>query len=487
MTSSRIQSFSTIPLVVDLDGTLTPTDTLMESLLQFVKRSPLNVLRLLFWLALGRAELKERLASEVRLNVESLPYRSGLLDYLRNEKASGRRLILATAAHRSIAEAVSAHLGLFDLVLATERQNNLKGRNKLAAIRERIGEDFCYAGDSRADLPVWLAARGAIVVGASESLARRVASHVQLERRFDAERRGVSVWARAVRLHQWLKNMLLFVPLLTAFSFLDTERLSATILAFFAFSITASATYIANDLWDLDNDRAHPRKKFRPFASGLVSIPCALAVMAIGLVAGFALAASVSTTFAGLLLVYLSLTTAYSWALKEYVLLDVLMLSMLYTLRIVAGTVVADLTISSWLLAFSVFTFLSLALVKRCAELRSLEQTGRESARGRDYRVQDLVVLWPLGVGAALAASVVFGMFISAPETQARYASPQVLWLAAFGLVYWLGRLWIKTSRGEMHDDPLVYALRDSGSRMTVLSMIAIVLLAHGVDFGFSL
>ncbi|MGY6274124.1 UbiA family prenyltransferase [Methylomonas sp. MgM2] len=473
-----------LPLVVDLDGTLTPTDTLLESLIKVVKQSPMNLVRLPLWLMLGRAGLKESIAARVRIAGELIPYRADLLEYLRAEKRKGRKIILATAAHHSIAENVAKHLGLFDLVLASDLSRNLKGEAKLQAIQERVGENFVYAGDSQADLPIWKAARAAVLVNVSPNTSKRVRGKITVEREFPRDDLGLLVWIDALRIYQWLKNLLLFVPLLTAFSFLDIDKLTSTVMAFLAFSFAASATYLINDLWDLDSDRAHPRKRLRPFASGKLPIINGVMVSAGALLFALALAFYISKGFFLMLLLYVLLTSVYSWVLKEYVLIDVLMLSLLYTLRIVAGSVAISIATSSWLLAFSVFMFLSLALVKRCAELVSLEQTGVTMARGRDYRVSDLVVLWPLGIGAALSAVVVFGLFISAPETQARYGTPQMLWLMAIGLIYWLARLWIKTSRGEMHDDPIIYALKDPGSRKTVFAMVAVMLAAHFLSLG---
>jgi 4-hydroxybenzoate polyprenyltransferase len=462
-----------------LDGTLTPTDTLVESLIKVLKQSPLNLLRIPLWLMKGRAGFKEAIAAHAGIVAEYLPYRESLLNYLREEKAKGRQIILATAAHHSIADGVAKHLGLFDQVLATEAGHNLKGKAKLQAIQEKVGGAFVYAGDSQADLPIWKAAEAAVLVDVSASMAETVRKDVRIEREFQYDGAGFGVWLRALRVHQWLKNLLLFVPLLTAFSFTDINKLASMVLAFLAFSFAASATYMVNDLWDLENDRAHPRKRLRPFASARIPILNGLAVAAGTLLLAFGLAFAVSNGFLLMLLIYLVLTSAYSWVLKEYVLIDVLMLSLLYTLRILAGSVAIGIATSSWLLAFSVFMFLSLALVKRCAELVSLGDSGVASTRGRDYRVSDLVVLWPLGVGAALSAVVVFGMFISAPETQGRYGTPDLLWLVAIGLIYWLARLWVKTSRGEMHDDPVVYAIKDWGSRVTVFGMIVVMLAAH--------
>jgi 4-hydroxybenzoate polyprenyltransferase/phosphoserine phosphatase len=475
---------SDAPLVVDLDGTLTPADTLVESLVNVVKQSPLNLIRILFWLTRGRAGFKETVAVHASISGEHLPYRQTLLDYIREEKQKGRTIVLATAAHHSIAHNVASHLGLFDQVLATEAGNNLKGKAKLQAIREKVGPSFVYAGDSEADVPIWKAADGAVLVDVAENIAQDVRRDVQVEREFSGESGGVGVWVKALRAHQWLKNLLLFVPLLTAFSFFDLGKLTAMAGAFLAFCLAASATYILNDLWDLENDRAHPRKRLRPFASARLPILNGLAVAAGALLLALVLAFSVSSAFLLMLLLYLVLSSAYSWVLKEYVLIDVLMLSLLYTLRILSGSVAIGIATSSWLLAFSVFMFLSLALVKRCAELVSLEKSGKAATRGRDYRVTDLVVLWPLGVGAALSAVVVFGLFISAPETQTRYGTPQMLWLAALGLIYWLARLWVKTSRGEMHDDPVIYAIKDRGSRMTVFALVAIMLASHFFAFG---
>lgn len=466
-------------IIVDLDGTLTPTDTLVESVILLVKKSPLNLLRLPIWLVKGRAAFKEAVAAQSTIAAEQLPYHEPLLAYLRGEKEKGRRIILATAAHKTIAQAVSTHLGIFDDVLATERNRNLKGKVKLEAILERVGKEFVYAGDSRSDLPIWNAAKMAILVGVSSGVAGSVRRNTPIEQEFLKEKTGLAVWLHALRIHQWLKNLLLFVPLLTAFSFMEIEKLATMMVAFLAFSLAASATYIVNDLWDLENDRAHPRKRLRPFASAKIPILQGVAVAGSALTVAFILALTVSQGFFLMLFLYLVLTSAYSWVLKAYVLIDVLMLSLLYTLRILAGSVAIGIATSSWLLAFSVFMFLSLALVKRCSELVSLNQVGKEAPQGRDYRVTDLVVLWPLGVGAALSAVVVFGLFISAPETQARYATPQLLWLVAIGLIYWLARLWVKTSRGEMHDDPVIYALKDRGSRVTVFAMVATMIAAH--------
>ncbi len=289
----------------------------------------------------------------------------------------------------------------------------------------------------------------------------------------------IKTWVRALRVYQWVKNTLIFVPLLTSFHFTQLHDVLQTIAAFFAFSMVASANYLVNDLMDIESDRLHPRKRLRPLASGAIGKGAALSVAALFLIVGAALAWVVGGLFPWVLAGYLALTLTYSAYLKKLVLADVLTLSMLYTVRIMAGAVAISVELTSWLLAFSVFIFFSLALIKRCAELVAMEEEGVGRAAGRNYLAADLRVLWPLGVGAALCAVVIFGLYISADETRMRYASPNVIWLAGLGLIYWLSRLWIKTSRGEMHDDPIVYALRDRASRLCIASMIVATLCAY--------
>lgn len=469
------------PLVVDLDGTLARTDTLIELGLEALRSDPLNVLRAPFWLLRGKAAFKQSIASRVRFSAKDLPYHAALLDYLRSEMRHGRLIVLATAAPRCVAEAVAAHLGLFDRVLATDGWN-LKGVAKLRAIKEAVGGRFVYAGDSAADLPIWKEAEAAILVSAPSAVGRKVRAATPVELELPREPATLRTWLRALRVHQWLKNALLFVPLLTAFSFFEPAKLAAAAAAFLAFSLAASATYVLNDLWDLESDRAHPRKRHRPFAAARIPIRHGLLAAAAALPAALAVAAAVSPGLLAMVLAYLAITSLYSWKLKRCVLLDVLTLSLLYTLRILAGAVAVGVPVSFWLLAFSVFVFLSLALVKRCSELVLLQRNGGTATAGRDYLVSDMAVLWPLGVGSALCAAVVFGLFINDPGTAARYASPALLWFAAVGLLYWLSRLWVKCARGEMDDDPLVFALRDATSRFTLFWMLCATLAARFLE-----
>lgn len=465
------------PLVVDLDGTLTQSDTLLESLVLFLKKNPLRVLQLPGWLLKGRAAFKAKVMESIDFPAHLLPYRQPLLDYLHDEKAKGRRLILATAAHRRIAEPVAAHLRVFDQVIATE-DVNLKGRNKLQAILAQVGERFAYVGDCAADLEIWKRSESALIVG-SPFRCGVIRRTVPIEREFPDPPFSALTWLRAIRVHQWTKNLLLFVPLLTSFAFLEVKQIITALLAFITFCLAGSATYLVNDLWDLENDRAHHRKRHRPLASGEIGIPAAIWAALLLLGAAFTVAQSVSMQFMAALLTYLVITSAYSWTLKKVMLIDVLVLASLYTLRILAGSIAIGVTTSSWLLVFSIFMFFSLALVKRCSELVALAQNAGTTTSGRNYKVSDLAVLWPMGVGAGLCSVIVFTLFIDQVKIGDRYESPQLMWLAVIVLTYWISRLWIKTARGEMHDDPIVFAMKDFGSRFTIAAIVVITLSAY--------
>jgi 4-hydroxybenzoate polyprenyltransferase/phosphoserine phosphatase len=467
------------PLFVDLDGTLVQTDCLAENVLREIKRAPASAWRMLGQLRAGRAALKQQLAQRGCLEVEHLPYREDLLRYLREQREAGRRLYLATGADRSIAERVARHLGLFDGVLASDGVTNLTGERKLRAIRATASHGFAYAGDSRADLAVWAEADAAVLVGTRDAVRQRAAQLTAIEREFPSTAIRPADWLRALRVHQWLKNLLVFVALLTSFRLTDPAAVAEALVAFFAFSLTASAVYVVNDLLDLDADRAHPRKRFRPFAAGRLPIVHGLVAAAVLLGGGLTLAAIESGGLLVVLLLYLATTTAYTWRFKSQALLDVVVLTVLYVLRIVGGAYAIGVPTSVWLLAFALFIFLSLALAKRCSELVSMQTLGRDRARGRGYRVEDLRVLWPVGIATGVSSVLVFALFISADALPAHYAAPSLMWFVALGLFYWLAYLWLKTSRGDLLDDPLVFALRDSGSRAALVFVVGVTLAAH--------
>jgi 4-hydroxybenzoate polyprenyltransferase len=467
------------PLVVDLDGTLVNTDLLVESAFVLVHRQPASVLQIPTWLRAGRARFKAEIAARAELGIAELPYNTPLIEYLRAEKATGRTLILATASNEKYAHQVAAHLGLFDTVLASDAQANLSGQAKLDAITHHLnGGVFDYAGDHDADGVLWRAARRAILVNASAKLTARTQAQADVERSFPASPAGWRVWAKALRVHQWLKNILIFVPLLAAHDFTGLGTIVQAVLAFIAYSLLASSVYLLNDLIDLSDDRRHPNKCQRAFASG--TLPIARGVIAIPLLlaAAIVIAAFLPPLFWLVLAVYYGLTLAYSLALKQLALLDVLTLAALYTLRIVAGGVATAVPLSFWLLALSMSIFLSLAMAKRCTELLVMEQHSGDAPIGRGYVASDLAPLRSLGTAAGYVAVVILALYINSPDITNHYHHPGLIWLLCPVVLYWISRIWLVTLRGQMHDDPIVFAARDAGSRICLVLAAAIMVAA---------
>ncbi len=462
-----------LPIYVDLDGTLIHTDLLWESLLSALRVAPLGALAGLGRLREGRAAMKSALAGLAQIDVDALPYNRPLLEWLSEQARAGRPLWLATAANRSLAERVAAHLGLFEGVLASDETHNLKGPNKLAAIRAHAGGDaFAYCGNGPEDLPIFAAAAEAVLVSASAPVQARAEAVGNVAARFDPPGTGgLRAWLRAMRLHQWLKNLLVFVPLVTAFRLGDAAALGAALVAFIAFGLVASGGYLINDLLDLSADRRHPSKHRRPFASGELSVPAGAAAAAVLLACGLGLALAVSAPLALWLVGYAVLTLAYSLAIKRQAVFDLIALGALYTIRILAGGAAIQVEVSFWLLAFSGFLFFSLATVKRCAELVSMRSRDVLAARGRGYQSADLEVLKSLGTATSVGAVLVLALYVNAGDVAHRYASPRVLWLMLVALLAWLAHVWMQTWRGNMHDDPLVFALRDPVSRWLIGAM----------------
>ncbi len=469
---------SDVPLVVDLDGTLVRTDTLHESLLVLLKRNPLLLVLAALWLLKGKAAFKAEVGRRVQLDAARLPYSEPLRAFLTEEKARGRRLVLATAADRSIAEAVATHLGLFSEVYASDGQVNLSGARKLARLKQAHPE-FDYAGDGEVDLALWREARRAVVVHGSNGLERKVRALGRGEVRvFEAPRTGPRTWVKALRVHQWAKNILVFVPALAAHKGLDFSLLTQAALGFVAFSLCASSVYVLNDLLDLDSDRQHPTKRQRPFASGDLPVRAGAVLAPVLLVAGFAVALLLlPLPFTGLLATYYAVTLAYSLHLKQVMVLDVLLLAGLYTVRIFGGSLATGVPTSSWLFTFSMFLFLSLALVKRLSEVRRLRLSNAEATPGRGYLSSDYEQLSSLGVAAGYISVLVLAFYITSKEVTVLYASPERLWLLCPVMLYWVSRVWLLAHRGLVNEDPLVFALRDKVS-YAVGGVAALVLLA---------
>ncbi len=461
-------------IAVDLDGTLTDTDTLHESIVALVGANPLYLFALPFWLAQGKAAFKAKVADLVDLDVTTLPYNQSLIDWLKQERAAGKKIVLCTATNERIAQAVADHLQLFDDVIASDVATNIKSGNKRKALEERFGvKGYDYAGNSSADIEVWTGAAEAIVVNASDSVIDKAAQVAPVAKVFPSQTITLSHWRRVFRVHQWLKNMLLFVPLLAAHQIGNIQSLSTLILAFVSFSLCASAVYIANDLLDLDSDRKHPRKRHRPFAAAAVPITVGAVLAPFFAVSSLALGLMVGAGFTAWLVVYFLLTCAYSLWLKRFALIDCLTLAALYTLRIIAGAAAVAIALSFWLLAFSVFIFLSLAFVKRYAELQVQAGAGNSHAHGRGYAVSDAPLVQTLGITAGYAAVLVLALYLHGETVLTLYAQPEMIWFAVPLMLFWVSWLWMKAHRGEMHDDPIVFAIKDKAS-LAVAALIAV-------------
>lgn len=455
------------PLVIDLDGTLLRSDLLLETSVAFVRSHPFQLLQPFVWLTKGKAALKEGLAQASQIDVSVLPFDTDVIELIEEERKKGRTVVLATASHYSLAERIAEHLQLFDRVLASDANRNLSAHRKRDLLIELYGKGgFDYVGNSDDDLPVWAAARRAYIVNPERGVENRGRAQGNVERVIHSNRSGLKDWLKALRLHQWMKNALIFVPLLAAHQMMNPVLLLQGILAFVFFGLCASSVYLLNDLLDLADDRHHHTKRNRPFAAGRLPIRSGLLFFPILLAVAFSGAALLLPwEFSGTLIAYYLLTLAYSLSLKRQMALDVIALAALYTLRIIAGAAAFNSELTFWILAFSMFIFLSLALVKRFAELAEARRKGDiGKTRGRGYYPSDLEMISSLGAASGYLSVMVLALYIHDQATTRLYAHPQLIWLACPLLLFWITRVWMLTHRGQMHDDPVVFAIRDRTS-----------------------
>jgi 4-hydroxybenzoate polyprenyltransferase len=460
------------PLCVDLDGTLIRCDTLIEGVFRVLRDKPSNVIRILRRAFSGIPALKREVARCAPLDPATLPYNPEFLDYLCQEKLRGRPLFLVTGADRSIAEAVANHLGIFDGVLATVKAN-LTGENKATVLFDLFGNRFAYAGNSAADLPCWRVASERILVNAPAAVTSRVdAECLGVVQSFPKPNRFRAT-LRAMRLHQWAKNILLFAPLLASRHALNLNALFLTTLGAIAMSLVASAVYLTNDIWDIDTDRKHRTKMHRPFASGQLSIIYGLVLAVVFAASGLFLAGALGQHFLQIVVGYSVTSVAYSVYFKKQLIQDVLVLAGLYTIRVFAGGVVAGITVSTWLLAFALFLFLSLAFLKRYADL--IANSGQQ---GRGYISPDTVPIAIFGGSSALLASLVLVLYVSSPQVTKLYSNPDLLWLVCPLLIYWMARAWVLAGRGKMNLDPVIFALRDPAGYVVVALVVLLGWLA---------
>ncbi|MGD0960278.1 MAG: UbiA family prenyltransferase [Methylomonas sp.] len=455
------------PICVDLDGTLILTDLLLETTLILLKHNPLYVFLLPVWLLKGKAVLKAEIAKRVVFNPAPLPYNRPFIDWLHKQRDAGRELWLTTASNHRLAESVAAHLQIFSGVFASSDEINLSGSAKARQLAEKFGEDgFDYCGNEAVDLKIWQISKGAIPVNCSQTLIDKAGGIAEICAVFPKTHGLLKPILKALRPHQWAKNVLVFIPLAAAHKLGDSLSLEHALISFVSFGLCASSVYLLNDMLDLEVDRLHPRKCRRPFASGQLSITTGFFLIPLLLAATIYSAATLPPLFWLVLGGYYLLTLAYSFALKRIVLIDTITLAGLYTARIIAGATAIDVPLSFWLLLFSVFLFFSLALLKRYAELDAMLRHGKLKAAGRGYHIEDLPILHSIGTSSGFLCVLVLALYINSPAIVPLYRHPQVIWLLCVLLLYWISRIWLKAHRGEMHDDPVVFALKDRNSQL---------------------
>jgi len=479
-------------LCVDLDRTLVKTDILLESVLVLFRTQPWRIFLLPFWLLSGKAYLKTQLASRVDIDVSVLPYNEDVIEFIRAEKSKGRNIVLVTATNRAYAEQVAEYLGLFSEVISSDEEVNLKSTKKRKKLDLLYGEKcYDYIGDSSADIVVWQGAKKSFLVGSKRKNSFFESRGVFFDKVFSNDANNFSnrakIWIRALRIHQWAKNILIFVPLFLSYRVNDQESLNFAVLAFFSFSIAASASYLINDFVDLELDRKHPTKKNRPFACGDIFIGYGVVAVFLLFFASFLILQLLPLLFSLLLGIYLFVTILYSLILKKLVMVDVIILALLYTMRIVAGAFAISVDITFWLLSFSMFIFLSLALAKRYAELELIKTVNSgcnndsDNISGRGYKLEDLPILRSLGSSSGLLAVLMFALYINSPEIKALYHIPEILWLFLPVLLFWISRVWLLVHRGDMHEDPVVFALHDKVSLFSAFMAVVILSLAANV------
>ena len=469
MTASR-------PLVVDVDGTLVRGDLLHEAALQFLARHPLEFWRLGLWLTQGKAKLKDALSARVDPGIDSVPLRSEVLAAIDQARADGREIVLASASPERWVSALATRIG-GARVMASSGTVNLAGAAKAQALVDTFGEGgFDYVGDAPVDLPVWKAAGHQLVVAHNRSIERLATSHFPDAEIVSRDRPSWRAHLKALRPHQWSKNLLVFLTMVAGHHF-DLASVLALLLAFFCFCAAASSAYIINDLLDLPGDRDHPSKRYRPFASGALSPVRGIVMAAVLMLAALGAATTLHVQFLLVLSCYVVLTLGYSLLLKRRLIIDIIVLGGLYTIRVFGGVKALQQDESPWLLMFCLFLFLSLAAVKRCTELVARREAGKTGAAGRGYRVDDLAVLYPLASAAGYGAVLVVALYLSSPDVAELYAHPNRMWLICPMLLYWVSRIIVIASRNELHHDPVIFALTDRISWLcgAIIALIILV------------
>lgn len=465
-------------LAVDLDGTLLKGDLLWESLGRFLLPAPWRaVLVFGWWLRGGRARLKAELAERVRIDGPSLPWNHTVVEFCEARASEGWTIVVATASNQIAAEAVTRHFAFVSSVLGSDVSINLKAERKAEKLVKEFGAaGFDYIGDSASDLPVWKVSQNAWLVGSATAEANVSRTLARPAVRIAADcGNSPRRWVGALRPHQWLKNLLVFFPVLTAHRWNDAECWRLVVPVFFALCCMASASYLLNDLSDLEADRRHQRKKSRPLASGELSIPAGMLALVVLLTLGIGLAAMSGPKALAATLAYFLFSALYSLALKTVPILDAVFLSGLYTYRMVLGGIAGSVMISGWLLAFSTTFFLGLAFLKRYVELDAMPVQTTERVSRRGYRREDVGFVQITGVASSFLSVVVLALYLDSSASSALYLKPHWLWAIALALLLWNMRVWFLAGRKQMHDDPVWFAAKDPATFALCVFCMAVV------------
>ncbi|MCG8604583.1 UbiA family prenyltransferase [bacterium] len=485
MKTTSAKTDVTRPLCVDLDGSLLATDVLWESLVLLAKTKPIKLFVLPVWLTKGKAYFKRQVALNSNLNVDFLPIRSDVMSFLKTEKLAGREVVLATATDQLVADKIGERFELFTRVFASDGETNLSGSRKLACLTESFGgTNFDYIGDARVDLEIWQATEHAILVEPSADLLREATRVSSIRKVFAAKTNKFFVFIRAIRVYQWVKNLLLFLPLAMAHKVMEVDLVLRAVYAFFAFSFCASSVYVLNDLLDLESDRKHPKKRKRPFAAGTLQIKTGLQIVPMFLLVSFTIAWTLlPPLFLAALALYLVITTSYSFYFKKILVVDVLILAGLYTFRVLAGGIATQIILSTWLLAFSMFFFISLAFIKRYSELQLIQSHNGSHNKSRGYNFMDTELLKSVGPTSGYLSMLVLALYINSNEVAAQYRDPTMLWLIGPFFFYWITRIWFKAHRGRLDDDPIVFTVKDPRSYVIGAIIAIIIVLASKFSF----
>jgi len=477
---SSTDSASVLPLCVDLDGTLVRTDLLVEATFALLKKNIFTAFLLPLWLLRGKSHFKDQIARRVDIDARLLPYQTEFLQFLRQRQEAGGRLILTTASHVNYANAVSQYLDIFDTVLASDSKRNLAGKVKLEAILDACDDEkFDYAANGKVDLKVWRHANAAVLVNPERGVEAAVKRISPIEQVFrDRDRNSMLSFMKAMRLHHWVKNLIILVPLMLAHRVDETALLMRVGIAFLSFGFCASSVYLLNDMFDLSFDREHPQKQWRPLASGMISTTRAALMILALLLISLLLALTLPLQFFGVLVLYYVMTLAYSLRLKHHAIIDVIVLASLYTLRVIAGAAAVQVEASFWLLSFSMFFFLSLALVKRYSELLGIGGVETNAVAGRSYRASDLPLLAQFGITSAFMSVLVLALYINSEAVRLLYSRPQVIWLLCPLLLYVISRVWLLAHHNKLHEDPVVFAIRDRPFQLLTILGAVLLLVA---------